>query len=84
MCRNSTRKKRASKPRVARKTGDEVKLQLFPGCRKWTPGIVVRPHIASRSYVEAYGNKGYRWKSQHLHTSTPVANRLDQTAEPTA
>ncbi|KAK0131334.1 hypothetical protein N1851_033983 [Merluccius polli] len=37
--------------------------------------IVVRQHIAPRSYVVDSGHKEYRRNSQHLRASTPAANR---------
>lgn len=77
---------KASKLQMALNPRDKVTLKLSPGSCKWTCRIVVRPHGASRSYVEACGKKVYRWTSKHLRTSTPVANRshLDHIAELTA
>lgn len=72
--------KREQVSRVALKLRDEVRLDSWScGCGL---GVVVRPHDASRSYVETCGNKVYRRASQHLRTSTPVAKNtrisLDQ------
>ncbi|KAK0156522.1 Apoptosis-stimulating of p53 protein 1 [Merluccius polli] len=68
-------RKRAGKPRVALKPGDEVRMQPHPGSHTWSPAVVVRQHIAPRSYVVDSGNKEYRRNSQHLRASTPAANR---------
>lgn len=68
-------RKKAGKPRVAPKPGNEVRMQPFPGSDRWTPAIVVRQHSAPRSYVVDSESKQYRRNSQHLCTSTPAANR---------
>lgn len=66
--------KRAGKPRVDLKPGDEVRMQPFPGSHTWTPAVVVRQHCAPRSFVVSSGDKQYRRTSQHLRHSTPAAN----------
>ncbi|KAL2085061.1 hypothetical protein ACEWY4_020579 [Coilia grayii] len=66
--------KRAGKPRVDLKPGEEVRMQPFPGSHTWTPAVVVRQHSAPRSFVVSSGDKQYRRTSQHLRHSTPTAN----------
>ncbi|KAL7395306.1 hypothetical protein ABVT39_014186 [Epinephelus coioides] len=66
--------KRAGNPPVVLKPGDEVRMQPYPGSHKWSPGVVVKPHSAPRSYVVDCGNKEYRRSSQHLCKSTAAAN----------
>uniref|UniRef100_A0A3B3SWI2 Gypsy retrotransposon integrase-like protein 1 n=1 Tax=Paramormyrops kingsleyae TaxID=1676925 RepID=A0A3B3SWI2_9TELE len=67
--------KRASKPRASLMPGEEVRIQPYPGERRWTPAVVLRPHSMSRSYVVDCGNKEYRRNVQHLRRSTAVANQ---------
>ncbi|KAL0153751.1 hypothetical protein M9458_050972 [Cirrhinus mrigala] len=66
--------KRAGNPPVALKPGDEIRMQPYPGSSKWSPGVVVKPYSAPRSYVVECGGKQYRRNSQHLRRSTAAAN----------
>lgn len=66
--------KKAGKPCIDLKPGDEVRMQPFPGSHTWTPAVVVRQHSAPRSFVVSSGDKQYRRTSQHLRHSTPAAN----------
>ena len=66
--------RRGARPRQDLHPGDEVRMEPFPGNRKWTPAVVVQPHSAPRSYVVDSGGKLYRRTSQHLRNSTANAN----------
>lgn len=66
--------KRAGNPPLALKPGDEVRMQLYSGNSKWSPGVVVKPYSAPRYYVVKCGDKQYRRNSQHLRRSTAAAN----------
>ncbi len=39
-------RKRAGKPPVALRPGDEVRMQPYPGNHKWSPRVVVKQHSA--------------------------------------
>ena len=67
--------KRAAKPRAALQPGDKVRKAPYPGSHKWTPGVVVRPHCAPRSYIVDSGGKRFCRNSQHLRASTAAANQ---------
>ena len=68
-------RKRAGKPPVALKPGDEIRMQPYPGNNRWSPGVVVKQHSAPRSYVVDCGDTEYRRNSQHLRRSTAAANQ---------
>lgn len=44
-------RKRAGNPRPALRPGDEVRMQPYPGNQQWSPGVIVRPCSAPRSYI---------------------------------
>lgn len=68
-------RKKAGKHRIDLKSGDEARMQPFPGSHTWTPAVVVQQHSAPRSFVASSGDKQYRRRtSQHLRHSTPVVN----------
>lgn len=67
--------KRAGKPRPALLPGNKIRMQLYPGNTRWSPGVVVRPHSAPRSYIVESRNKEYCHNSQHLQSSMPAANQ---------
>lgn len=55
--------------------GEEVRMQPYPGNRKWSPAVVIRKHSAPRSYVVDHGGKEFRRNIQHLRKSTATANQ---------
>uniref|UniRef100_A0A3B1K366 Gypsy retrotransposon integrase-like protein 1 n=1 Tax=Astyanax mexicanus TaxID=7994 RepID=A0A3B1K366_ASTMX len=68
-------RKQATSLRAPLKPGDEVRMAPYPGSSKWTPGVIIQPHSAPRSYIVDSGGKKFRRNSQHLRASTAVANR---------
>ncbi|XP_077394993.1 visual pigment-like receptor peropsin isoform X1 [Festucalex cinctus] len=72
-------RKRAANTRIALQPGDEVRMAPYPGSPRWSPGVILRSHTAPRSYVVESGGKQFRRTSQHLRTSTPIANRSRRT-----
>lgn len=68
-------RKRAGRPRTDLRPGDEVRMQPYPGNKRWTPGVILKQHSAPRSYVVETGGKTFRRSSQHLRTSTATANQ---------
>lgn len=67
--------KRAAKTHRELQSGDEVRIAPYPGSSKWTPGVVVQPHSAPRSYIVESGGRRFRRNSQHLRASTAAANQ---------
>lgn len=67
--------KRAAKTHRELQSGDQVRIAPYPGSSKWTPGVVVQPHSAPRSYIVESGGRRFRRNSQHLRASTASSSQ---------
>ena len=64
--------------------GDQVRMALSPGSKRWNPAIVVKRHVSPRSYIVESGGHKYRSNRRHLRRSTEAANATEHCSDLTA